>query len=230
MMSLTLILAVLCFGAVIVLGAIVIALLLQNWQASRDERQEMPEPDHRPLPASQTTGEIDERSLAQIAALLKAGNKIGAIKVYRQVTGMGLKEAKDAVEALEQDAEIVLLSKASDIQAGSQPGRDWKAEMQILIAENQKLEAIKVVRDATGMGLREAKDFVEAAERGEPVFAGQVADPVAFPANSEEDWQEQVHQLLRLGKKIEAIKIYRDMTGLGLKEAKDAVEAIERTL
>ncbi len=31
------------------------------------------------------------------------------------------------------------------------------------------------------------------------------------------------------GEKIQAIKVYRDMTGLGLKEAKDAVEELERS-
>jgi ribosomal protein L7/L12 len=35
---------------------------------------------------------------------------------------------------------------------------------------------------------------------------------------------------LRKGNKIEAIKVYREATGLGLKEAKDAVEALERQL
>ena len=40
----------------------------------------------------------------------------------------------------------------------------------------------------------------------------------------------EVVQLLRAGKKIEAIKIYREIFGVGLKEAKDAVEAIEAGL
>jgi ribosomal protein L7/L12 len=35
----------------------------------------------------------------KIIPLLKADKKIGAIKVCREVTGMSLKEAKDAVEA-----------------------------------------------------------------------------------------------------------------------------------
>ena len=39
-----------------------------------------------------------------------------------------------------------------------------------------------------------------------------------------------IEQMLRGGNKIEAIKIYREKTGVGLKEAKDAVEAIERRL
>jgi len=39
---------------------------------------------------------------------------------------------------------------------------------------------------------------------------------------------DRLQQLVREGKKIEAIKLVRAQTGLGLKEAKDAVEAIER--
>lgn len=37
---------------------------------------------------------------------------------------------------------------------------------------------------------------------------------------------EEVAELARTGKKIEAIKRYRELTGAGLKEAKDAVDAI----
>jgi ribosomal protein L7/L12 len=39
---------------------------------------------------------------AEIFALLSRGQKIPAIKLYRQRTGAGLKEAKDAVEAMER--------------------------------------------------------------------------------------------------------------------------------
>ena len=44
------------------------------------------------------------QSAAQTEALkwVRKGNKIEAIKVYRELTGVGLKEAKDAVEALER--------------------------------------------------------------------------------------------------------------------------------
>ena len=43
-------------------------------------------------------------------------------------------------------------------------------------------------------------------------------------------FQEAVKALLFKGQKIPAIKKYREETGLGLKEAKEAVEAIERGL
>lgn len=38
----------------------------------------------------------------------------------------------------------------------------------------------------------------------------------------------QVRDLARRGRKIEAIKAYRELTGVGLKEAKDAVEGLDR--
>ena len=38
----------------------------------------------------------------------------------------------------------------------------------------------------------------------------------------------EVQRLIHAGKKIEAIKVFREAFGIGLKEAKDAVEAIER--
>ncbi|HEY0073830.1 MAG TPA: ribosomal protein L7/L12 [Abditibacteriaceae bacterium] len=47
----------------------------------------------------------------------------------------------------------------------------------------------------------------------------------AVPLNNEE-----IVSLLRQGRKIEAVKIYRERTNLGLKEAKDAVEALERQI
>lgn len=37
---------------------------------------------------------------------------------------------------------------------------------------------------------------------------------------------ERVHEAIRSGRKIEAIKIYRKVRGVGLKEAKEAVERL----
>lgn len=42
--------------------------------------------------------------------------------------------------------------------------------------------------------------------------------------------RSNIESLLLSGKKIEAIKNYRAATGLGLKEAKDAVEQVEQQL
>jgi len=41
-----------------------------------------------------------------------------------------------------------------------------------------------------------------------------------------EPWSDEVDALLREGKKIQAIKVYREATGAGLKEAKEAVDKL----
>ena len=41
-----------------------------------------------------------------------------------------------------------------------------------------------------------------------------------------EGWMAEVEMLRRAGRTIHAIKLYREHTGVGLKEAKDAVEAL----
>lgn len=44
--------------------------------------------------------DLHAAALREIEPLVKAGQKIEAIKVYRELTGVGLAEAKDAVEKL----------------------------------------------------------------------------------------------------------------------------------
>jgi ribosomal protein L7/L12 len=51
------------------------------------------------------------------------------------------------------------------------------------------------------------------------------ADPHASPAVS-----PQLQEALRRGNKIEAIKIYRELTGVGLAEAKHAIDELEARL
>ncbi len=46
--------------------------------------------------------------------------------------------------------------------------------------------------------------------------------------NSDPALVHQVQEALRRGNKIEAIKIYRELTGVGLAEAKQAIERAER--
>jgi len=106
------------------------------------------------------------------------------------------------------------------------PGLSTEQERQIreLLAQEQKITAIKLYREATGVGLKEAKDAVEAIERGEPVFA-----PVYIQSDKRNDalLEEQIKQLLAQRQKIQAVKIYREAHNCGLKDAKDAVDAIE---
>lgn len=57
----------------------------------------------------------------------------------------------------------------------------------------------------------------------QPAFGAPAPAPSAGPS-----FPPAFAEALRRGKTIDAIKIYREVTGLGLKEAKAAVEAIVR--
>jgi hypothetical protein len=46
---------------------------------------------------------LTDAQLNAISDALRAGNKIEAIKLHRDATGLGLKEAKDEIEAVEAD-------------------------------------------------------------------------------------------------------------------------------
>ena len=48
-----------------------------------------------------TTPSLTDAQLNAIADALRAGNKIQAVKLYRQATGLGLKESKDEIEAIQ---------------------------------------------------------------------------------------------------------------------------------
>ena len=56
--------------------------------------------------ASQQPSHLSGELAEQVESLLRRGNLIGAIKVYREHTGRGLKESKDAVEAFARQRNI----------------------------------------------------------------------------------------------------------------------------
>ena len=100
---------------------------------------------------------LSDDDLANIRSALAAGEKIEAIKLYRELTGAGLAEAKQAVEALQAGRPI------REIGFHSLSDEDVN-EIQAAIFAGRKIPAIKVVRTATGMGLKQAKDLVESLE------------------------------------------------------------------
>jgi ribosomal protein L7/L12 len=55
-------------------------------------------------PAAARPRAATAEGLAEVEALARAGQKIPAIKLLREQTGMGLKEAKDQVDVLAGDA------------------------------------------------------------------------------------------------------------------------------
>jgi ribosomal protein L7/L12 len=94
-----------------------------------------------------------------IKAHIAAGRKIEAIKLYREATGAGLAEAKEAIELIEA-------GKPPKSDATASRGEDQALQsVSDLVLQGRKIEAIKHYRDATGLGLKESKDAVDALER-----------------------------------------------------------------
>ncbi len=94
-----------------------------------------------------------------------------------------------------------------------------------LLAAQRKIEAVKLVRTQTGLGLAESKAFVEAIQAGHsPGLGAQVAPAAA--ARARRGSPEEVAEFVRAGRLIDAIKLHREITGLGLAEAKRQVEAM----
>ncbi len=117
-----------------------------------------------PETGHQTIGRIPQ--WAELTALVNDGKKLEAIKLFRELTGAGLKEAKDAVEKIEEGRSFEVENYAVISRQTKLSGSQLSQAMQIkqigdLIREGKKLEAIKLYREAFDVGLAEAKEAVE---------------------------------------------------------------------
>ena len=101
---------------------------------------------------------------------------------------------------------------------------DASSRIAELIREGRKLEAVKLLRETTGVDLKRAREEVERLSRE---LSGQAPPlpPSGTAAPRHGAIPDEVAELARRGKKIEAIKLLREQTGLGLKEAKERIEA-----
>lgn len=122
---------------------------------------------------------------------------------------------------------FALANLVSIFSGGGHPSRrtavQGSRDVRGLAAAGRKIEAIKLHRQQTGVGLAEAKTYVDALSSGVPV-APQGIYALPLPAELEED----VRTIVTFGNKLEAIKRVRELTGVGLKEAKVYVEGLTR--
>ena len=87
------------------------------------------------------------------------------------VKGLTILELADLVKALEEEfgvsAAPVAVAGAAGAAAGAAPAAEEKTEFGVILANfgDKKLDVIKAVRGITGLGLKEAKDLVEAAPK-----------------------------------------------------------------
>ena len=113
--------------------------------------------------------------------------------------------------------------KAREISTGN-----FDERLKNLIDHWKVMEAVKLVRETKNVGLKEAKDYINKFMRGE-VPGGYVFEPEE-EAPAPEELEEKVFELLVKKKKIEAVKLVKENLNIGLKEAKDYVEEIEKKI
>ena len=89
-------------------------------------------------------------------------------KLIEEIDALTVVELNDLVKAIEEKYGVSAVAAAAPA-AGAVAGAaaEEKTSFDVVLAEagDQKIKVIKVVRDATGLGLKEAKDLVDGAPK-----------------------------------------------------------------
>ena len=116
-------------------------------------------------------------------------------QILELVKGLTILELADLVKALEEEFGVSAAPVAAAPVAGAAaaPAAEEKTEFDVVLkdAGASKLNVIKVVREITGLGLKDAKDLVEAAPK------------TVKEAVSKEDAEKIAEQLKAAGAEVE---------------------------
>ena len=93
-------------------------------------------------------------------------------EILESIANMTVMEIADLVKATEEkfgvSAAAVAAPVAGGAAAGAAPAEEEKTEFDVILAAvpaDKKIPCIKVVRELTGLGLKEAKELVEGAPK-----------------------------------------------------------------
>ncbi len=113
-------------------------------------------------------------------------------EVVSYIENLTLLQASKLIKVLEERLGVsaaapVAVAAAGPAVAAAAPAEEEKTEFDVILAAfgDKKIEVIKVVRAITGLGLKEAKDLVEAAPK--PIKTGVSKDDAAALKKQLED-------------------------------------------
>ena len=90
-------------------------------------------------------------------------------KLIEEIDSLTVVELADLVKAIEEKYGVSAVAAAAPAAGGAGEGdaAAEKSSYDVVLAEagDQKIKVIKVVRDATGLGLKEAKELVDGAPK-----------------------------------------------------------------
>ena len=89
--------------------------------------------------------------------------------MIEEIKKMTVVELADLVKAIEEEFGVSAVAAAAPAAGGAAgaAAAEEKSSFNVVLKEagDQKIKVIKVVRDATGLGLKEAKDLVDGAPK-----------------------------------------------------------------
>ena len=89
-------------------------------------------------------------------------------KLIEEIDSLTVVELADLVKAIEEKygvSAVAAAAPAAGAVAGAAAEEKTSFDVVLTDAGDQKIKVIKVVRDATGLGLKEAKDLVDGAPK-----------------------------------------------------------------
>ncbi|MBE7953083.1 ribosomal protein L7/L12 [Microbacterium oxydans] len=163
----------------IVVGLIVVVAVLAV--AVRGMRPKLPDPPAfstaphtAPSASAAAAPGLTPEVVAEVDRLVVAGQKIHAIKLYRDHSGVSLKDAKDRIEhwsvstTAPHPAAVShttaphssITATPSSVRASLPPSVASTIDAQV--AGGSAIAAIKTLREHTGLGLKESKNVIDA--------------------------------------------------------------------
>ena len=88
-------------------------------------------------------------------------------EMIEEIKKMTVVELADLVKAIEEEFGVSAVAAAAPAAAGAAGVAEEKSSFDVVLkdAGANKIQVIKVVRDATGLGLKEAKEMVDGAPK-----------------------------------------------------------------
>lgn len=174
-------------GFFLVIGGVVIGGIWIIVVAMRKTRPKLPEPQvftpttatsHSAAASSATTtvSGLTGDVVAEIDRLVAADQKIHAIKLYRDRSGVSLKEAKDRIDHWSVSTtapHLAAVSNATAVHSSITPVTPTVSSVRAslpaavasdidrLVAAGSNIAAIKALREHTGLGLKESKALID---------------------------------------------------------------------
>ncbi|WP_049577242.1 ribosomal protein L7/L12 [Nocardiopsis sp. SBT366] len=101
------------------------------------------------------SAELDQAGYEEVLDLIRADRKVPAVKRIRELTGMGLVQAKDLADAIEE-------GRWAPFPA---PGQSLADRVRALLSQDRVADAVRMVAQETGMTEDEASRFIDGLDQ-----------------------------------------------------------------